>query len=1006
MKVIVVLILISILDSTTAFYTRQTPDGSKNTHETITQEGTMQALSSYIWETKLKRTGSEKSAVDDFFKNDATSKIEMEKSINAIVQAIANTQVEKKDKAFVHCHADQILLAHQHVISCRNKLSQLKNDVDELRKQLGECLYTVQSFYSNTNWVEMKGAVPYKDFGIKGKILMAVASPNEDTCNDVTSIEFDCGQNIIVQNKLTSGYHHGRGNTKPTKPQGATVGKCSHGGPDDESRKMVAKCGINKETTTERLSPHFYLHQKAYLAAIAATKDFMIMKDTGILKLLGSKTFDEIFNIKTGKAVSLAFVVDFSGSMKEEIAAVREQIFQYVTSTIGSDNEPADYVLSLFSDPVTLNKAFVERDGYEMIKKIENVTVAGGYDCPEFASDGILKAIKLSRNGSTLLVFTDADAKDAHRRQEVAYAANTKRITITPFITGTCSRRRRSIKYIKRKDTASFFQHLAQATGGKVYRTTKEEISVVLNNIFEKTFPVGGVIVDSLTWSRTSSNKIMFVVDSSITVLKVAVCCPGADSGVELFYPNGTRDTFASKFSQKLVTNRNEVIISLQRPPPGGYSLQRHLSSNWSGSVNITAQSPVKQETEILEYTETGALPTLKGSPIAGKNYIFYVNIYNLGENGTCNDITLTDMLGNELFNVHTIQTTNVMTVRCAAILTTPNQFFQLKLNGTDTNGLLFSRKNSVVFKPTNVKFTIVSPESAVIGKDMFVYYEVENTGTINETYVVAITNDYTAAVLPKRRQHTVFAGDISNGSFTLKPTSSSVILKFSITVYLGKTSEITQSISKTVLMTDIVRPVCTIVSLNGTCSRSSLNTAQCHNYHWFVDAGITFEGTELENITSSVGSATELLYDDISGLRLGPVNISIRGSCCTPSVILAAVDTDGYIALCRIELSGGEIVTPMESFDIDVSIMDKDKTDASYTRIVIAVVVCAIIVVVVVSILGFINYRKCKQSSRGNINYNVSQNTTGGIDRNQPTSNVEYHSVKSVEISDEKDNM
>ena len=37
--------------------------------------------------------------------------------------------------------------------------------------------------------------------------------------------------------------------------------------------------------------------------------------------------------------------------MGGEIRAVREKIIQFVTSTIGSDNEPADYVLSLFNDP-------------------------------------------------------------------------------------------------------------------------------------------------------------------------------------------------------------------------------------------------------------------------------------------------------------------------------------------------------------------------------------------------------------------------------------------------------------------------------------------------------------------------------------------------------------------------------------------------------------------------------------------------------------------------------
>ncbi|CAC5380923.1 unnamed protein product [Mytilus coruscus] len=598
MKGIVVSILMTIPILTSAFYTRQSPDRRTYTHESITEVGTLQALSSYIWKNKLKQVGSEISAVEVFYEKDATSKIEMGKSINAIVQAIADTQVEKKDIAYVHCHADQILLAHQHVISCRDKLSQLKNDVVELRKQLGECLYTVQLFYSNTNWVEMYGEVPYEDFGIKGKRLMAVALPEEDTCKDVKNTDLNCGQNIIVKDKLTSGYHHGRGNTKPTRPQGATTGKCSHGGPNDESRKMVAKCGINKETFIERLSPHHYLHRRAYLSAVAATKDFLIMEDTGILSLLGNKTFDEIFHIKTRKDLSLAFVIDYSGSMKEEIAAVKERTIQHVTATIGSDNEPADYVLSLFNDPVTMNEAFVFRDGYEIIKKIDSIKVDGGGDCPEFAADGILK--------------------------------------------------------------------------GTIYHTSKEEINVVLDAIIEKTFPVAEVIVDSFEWSLTSDDNTMFVVDSTVTVLKVAVCCPGEDSGVELFYPNGTKETFASRLSRKLVTNRKEVIISLQHPPPGRYNLERSLPYKWS--VNITAQSPVKLETEIFEYTESGALPILKGSPIAGKNYTFYVNIYNLGENGTCNDLILTDILGNALFNIPIIQTTTLMAVRCAAIFTTPNQ--------------------------------------------------------------------------------------------------------------------------------------------------------------------------------------------------------------------------------------------------------------------------------------------------------------------------------------------
>lgn len=59
----------------------------------------------------------------------------------------------------------RFFLAHSYLIACKTKLIARKNYIEELRKQLGECLYTLQSFYSNTNWIEMFGPKPYFDFG-------------------------------------------------------------------------------------------------------------------------------------------------------------------------------------------------------------------------------------------------------------------------------------------------------------------------------------------------------------------------------------------------------------------------------------------------------------------------------------------------------------------------------------------------------------------------------------------------------------------------------------------------------------------------------------------------------------------------------------------------------------------------------------------------------------------------------------------------------------------------
>ena len=54
------------------------------------------------------------------------------------------------------------------------------------------------------------------------------------------------------------------------------MGKCSHGGPYDRSKDIPATGGINKETSSPELSPHFDLHKQAGEAATKATYDFLI----------------------------------------------------------------------------------------------------------------------------------------------------------------------------------------------------------------------------------------------------------------------------------------------------------------------------------------------------------------------------------------------------------------------------------------------------------------------------------------------------------------------------------------------------------------------------------------------------------------------------------------------------------------------------------------------------------------------------------------------------------
>jgi len=60
----------------------------------------------------------------------------------------------------------------------------------------------------------------------------------------------------------------------------------------------------------------------------------------------------------------------------------------------------------------------------------------------------------------------------------------------------------------------------------------------------------------------------------------------------------------------------------LQKPSQGTYSLHKNTDRDWI--VNITAQSSIKVGAEMLEIASSGALISMKGSPIVGKLFCLH----------------------------------------------------------------------------------------------------------------------------------------------------------------------------------------------------------------------------------------------------------------------------------------------------------------------------------------------------------------------------------------------
>jgi hypothetical protein len=55
----------------------------------------------------------------------------------------------------------------------------------------------------------------------------------------------------------------------------------------------------------------------------------------------------------------------------------------------------------------------------------------------------------------------------------------------------------------------------------------------------------------------------------------------------------------------------------MQSPPASTMKLRRNVHVDWK--INITAQSPVKIDTEMLEHSADGNLFNVKGDPIIGE---------------------------------------------------------------------------------------------------------------------------------------------------------------------------------------------------------------------------------------------------------------------------------------------------------------------------------------------------------------------------------------------------
>jgi quinohemoprotein amine dehydrogenase alpha subunit-like protein len=134
----------------------------------------------------------------------------------------------------------------------------------------------------------------------------------------------------------------------------------------------------------------------------------------------------------------VAFVIDDTGSMSEEIGGVRNALSSYIDHirSLGLARNPLIQVIT-FKDEVT--HRIVSRDLDAVQAVVEGLVADGGGDCPESSAEALLDAAKNLVSGKQLLFATDAASHPGFDLTGIKLAIANRGIALTEIVTGDCA---------------------------------------------------------------------------------------------------------------------------------------------------------------------------------------------------------------------------------------------------------------------------------------------------------------------------------------------------------------------------------------------------------------------------------------------------------------------------------------------------------------------------------------------------------------------------------------
>ncbi|KAM9207753.1 hemicentin-2 [Dugong dugon] len=406
----------------------------------------------------------------------------------------------------------------------------------------------------------------------------------------------------------------------------------------------------------------------------------------------------------TAGGATLAFVLDVTGSMWDDLMQVIDGASRILERSLsGRSKAITNFALVPFHDP-DIGPVTLTADPVVFQRELRELYVQGGGDCPEMSVGAIKAAVEVVNLGSFIYVFSDARAKDYHKKEEVLRLLQLKQSQVVFVLTGDCGDRTHP-GYLA-------FEEIAAASSGQVFHLDKQQVTEVLKWV-ESAIQASKVHLLSTNHEEEGEHTWRIPFDPSLKEVTISLSGPGPE--IEVRDPLGKILQKDEGLNVLLNIPDSAKVVTFKPEHPGLWSIKVYSSGRHS--VRITGISSIDFRAGFSTQPSLDLNHTIEW-PLQGVPISLVINSTGLQAPGRLDSVELSHSSGQPLLTLRTQPLSNGSTHQLwgGPPFQAPKERFYLKVKGEDHEGNPLLRVSGVAYSGVAPGSPLVSMPPTIHG--------------------------------------------------------------------------------------------------------------------------------------------------------------------------------------------------------------------------------------------------------------------------------------------------